>query len=500
MAVVAALLMSLVFLALTSADTPAVAATAPPPPPPGGTCPPVNLVLNTGTTLYQFDPLSGAQVSAVPLAAPGSGQAYGDIAYDDTGTTLYGITYPSSNVLYTIDPATGTFSHPTPLVGAAFADVATEPLGSTGPPGSWNGLSAESNGNLLLGSHTTNWVYDLDPVTGRTTHFAAFPTGIVSSGDFLTLPDGQILAVGINYDNPGNPFPSIFYLIDPTTRAMTEIGTGPWTFCAAQSGGNIYLATSDGAINSIAISALPATANSAALPTQRLSDPALPFFGATSVQDAGTCNVPAATSYTVAKTASTVGPVMPGATVIYTLTVTNTGTSPYPPLAAASVDTLFGVTDDAHYVPGSVRADAGSVTVVGNTLSWIGPLAVAPASGSRVTITYQVKVNNPDTGDGMLLNSVAATAAGGSCATAAACTSKIPVQSPPTATAHPSTHPRTALTVRSPTVSAGAAALRSADPLARTGSDTRAELLLAALLLTAGLLLVVAGGHRRRNG
>lgn len=133
-------------------------------------------------------------------------------------------------------------------------------------------------------------------------------------------------------------------------------------------------------------------------------------------------------SYTVQKTAD-VTTVHPGGTVNYTVTVTNTGEwaydadAPDPFKQAKFTDDLSGVTDDATYVDGSATEGA---TVSGNTLSWAGDLAV----GQTKTITYAVTVNNPDTGDKQLENTVTTpTDIGGGCATDGGCATTTPVQS-----------------------------------------------------------------------
>jgi uncharacterized repeat protein (TIGR01451 family) len=136
-----------------------------------------------------------------------------------------------------------------------------------------------------------------------------------------------------------------------------------------------------------------------------------------------TCQVsiPSA-SYTVTKTAST-ATVNPGDTITYTVTVANTGQVAYTTDRPASFrDNLSAVLDDATYVDGS--ATNGAV-VDGKTLTWSGPL---PVDGTQ-TITYQVRVNKPDTGDKSITNAVTPTGPGGRCATANDCTTTTAVRS-----------------------------------------------------------------------
>nr|WP_243869459.1 hypothetical protein [Amycolatopsis granulosa] len=113
--------------------------------------------------------------------------------------------------------------------------------------------------------------------------------------------------------------------------------------------------------------------------------------------DAAACrtDTPVA-SYTVAKSASA-GKALPGDTITYTMTVTNTGQADYTAEnPAAFSDNLAAVLDDATY-----NNDAtNGAQYVAPVLSWSGPLAV----GQTVTVTYSVTVGNPDSGDHQLTN------------------------------------------------------------------------------------------------
>jgi uncharacterized repeat protein (TIGR01451 family) len=153
----------------------------------------------------------------------------------------------------------------------------------------------------------------------------------------------------------------------------------------------------------------------------------------TSTTPGNNCDPPCTTttpisSLTITKKASTTQ-ANPGDKVTYTVTITNTGQTPL--TGATFTDDLTKVLDDATY-----NNDApASVTYTAPNLTWTGNLAV----GASATITYSVKVNNPDAGDHRLTNTVTSTTPGTNCD----CTTTTPVsgltitKKASTATAHP---------------------------------------------------------------
>jgi len=116
-----------------------------------------------------------------------------------------------------------------------------------------------------------------------------------------------------------------------------------------------------------------------------------------------TTTTPVTGSFTVSKSVNPASgsSVHPGQSVRYTLTVT-AGDAPVND--ASLTDDLSQVLDDAAY-DNDVSSSAGTGGVSGSTVTWTAPTLTA---GQIVTITYSVTVDDPDLGDGILTNVVAA--------------------------------------------------------------------------------------------
>ncbi|MET8143648.1 hypothetical protein ABZU32_25380, partial [Sphaerisporangium sp. NPDC005288] len=108
---------------------------------------------------------------------------------------------------------------------------------------------------------------------------------------------------------------------------------------------------------------------------------------------------------TVASGAATV---VAAGTVAYTITIANTGQTPY--IGATVSAALADVLDDAVY-NGDATATSGTVTYAAPTLTWTGNLAV----GATATVTFTVTTGNPISGDGVLTTTVTSAATGANC-------------------------------------------------------------------------------------
>jgi uncharacterized repeat protein (TIGR01451 family) len=133
-----------------------------------------------------------------------------------------------------------------------------------------------------------------------------------------------------------------------------------------------------------------------------------------------------APALTIAQSAD-VTSVVPGGTVHYTITVTDSGQTSYP--GATLTDSLTGVLDDATY-NNDARATAGSVSFTTPNLTWTGALS----SGQTATITYSVTVHSSaNAHDATLTDTVTSPTPGNNCPTGSTdphCSTTVTVAAP----------------------------------------------------------------------
>ncbi|WDN56458.1 CARDB domain-containing protein [Streptomyces clavuligerus] len=120
---------------------------------------------------------------------------------------------------------------------------------------------------------------------------------------------------------------------------------------------------------------------------------------------------------TIAKKQNGPATVKAGATVEYTITVTNTGATAYPAAGPASfTDDLSELLDDVRY-NGDATATRGTTTYDEPVLTWSGALA----PGENATITFSVTTNARTFGDLKLINTVVSDTPGNNCPARSVC-------------------------------------------------------------------------------
>jgi len=273
------------------------------------TCAPVPIWANTADRLISYSGTTFAELSNVPLA-----REYGDIAWSTDGSRLFAVDYDAGTGvipnLRQIDPATGAELSARPISGPM--------LTQTTVPGqsaySANALTALDASTLLVGSYSSRAIYRLDIASGQTTLWTQFPATISSAGDFFQLPDGDVLAFGIQ--TSGDTTKSLAYRIHPD-GSLIFLGTLPRMHGGAQSGGYVYMVTPTGDLSRVAVTAIPTT-NAGSFPFTVVRSGGPAYYGASSVQDASAC---VGLQVTKTPTPATITGV--GQTVMYSFTVSN---------------------------------------------------------------------------------------------------------------------------------------------------------------------------------
>ena len=142
---------------------------------------------------------------------------------------------------------------------------------------------------------------------------------------------------------------------------------------------------------------MPTAASTAAIAVTTVASTGLPFYGATSVGDAGECS-----ALVTSKSVSPSGTVQPGQTLTYTLTFDNSAGGAITN-ALDYTDHLGGVLDDATITTAPALASGSGLSVSAVSGGAFTVTGQVPANTTS-TVTYSVKVNAPDTGDHALTN------------------------------------------------------------------------------------------------
>jgi uncharacterized repeat protein (TIGR01451 family) len=395
----------------------------------GSTCPPGTTSSPCRATVPVLTPaLTIVKTASAASATPGQRVTY-TITVTDTGQTPY------TGAVVT-DDLTGLFDD---AVYGADAAATRGAVSYASPVLTWTGNLApgqaatitytvtvdnpETGDNILTNTVTSAapgsncGTGSTDPRCATTVPVATLT--IVNSADVSTTTPGSEIAYTITITNTGqvryegatvtDPLTdvtddSVAFSEDPTTTVGSISYVSPdltWT-------GNLEPGQSATVTFSVTVNN-PDNGDKIITSTLVSADPGStcpPSGPAPACTSTVTVLIPA---LTLAKTATTTT-TTPGSTVGYTVTVTDTGPTPY--TAATVTDSLDGVLADAAY-NNDAAATSGAVSYASPDLTWTGDLE----PGQSVTITYTVTVNNPDTGDKILVNFVTSTDPGSTCPT-----------------------------------------------------------------------------------
>ncbi len=385
----------------------------------------------TDSVLYAVD-VATRTTSTIALSAPVPNVS--DFVWIDG---LIWAVYGEGGRLYRIDPSTG-----------AVTSWTLSSLGVTVPANPYGAQWAYGNGNLGISNNVTGTVYQLaiaDPTgTPRLTMVSSSrgPANTQNDGASYSGPSVDLGVTKTATPNPVASGASLTYtltvrnvgttgstgwavndqlpaqLADPTTPTDGCTITGGALACT---GGPLAPGESATITVTGSVDATACFTNSATVVGNE-QDPVL----ANNTDNATVCPPDVSPpSFTVSKAVTPDGSLSPGDSATYTVTVTNTGETPYTDDAPASfVDNLANVVDDAALDPASIDASAGTATysTTDRALSWSGPLGV----GATATVSYTVTVGSPPAGDHLLTNAVIPGGTG-TCATATSCTTETPV-------------------------------------------------------------------------
>ena len=422
----------------------------------GNNCPAGNTDARCSITVT-VSGLTISQTAGTSTAAPG-GVVHYTITVTNTGQTPY------TGAALT-DPLAGVLDDAAYNGDAATTPAATGTLGYASQTLSWTGNLALAATVTITYSVTvkkpdtgdgtlTNTVTSATPGSNRPTTSGTDPRctatvtvaglAITNTANVATATPGGIVRYTATFHNTGRvPYTGITIASDITDVLDDAVPNGDQT-ATDQNGATAGQLTLTGTgITWTGDIPVGGTVTVTGTVTVKSPDPGNKTMTSTLTSTAPGSNCPAGSTdpactatvqvltpaLTIVKTASTTS-TTPGATIGYTITVTNTGTAPY--TGATVTDSFTQMADDASYDnDGTATKTSGTLTYdpAALTLTWTGDLA----PGARATITYNVTVSNPDTGDKLVINTVTSTAPGATCppgTTSTSCRITIPVLTP----------------------------------------------------------------------
>ena len=378
-----------------------------------GTLPP-GLSLNASTGLLSGTPTTGGSYSFTVKITDAVGE---------TDTRAATLVVAARVTLTFVSPPAGE-------LGVPYSDQLTF-TGGTGPY-VWSissgslppGLSLNTSTGLLSGTPTTAGTYsytvritDANNQTdtrATTQNVGAGPVIITKTADTTAAAAGTTVHYTVTVRNTGTTAFTGVTFTDPLTGVLDDATYD--NDVAATSGSAAFVTpnvtwTGDlpaGAVATItySVTVKPVGSGNGSMSNTVVST-TLGANCAAGTSDSRCVATVSLLALTIVKTAAG-ATTTPGATVSYTIRVTNSGTAAYAP--ATFADSLSGVLDDATY-NADASATSGTLSYTSPTLTWSGNLA----AGGSATITYSVMVNSPDAGDKSLTNAVTSASAGANC-------------------------------------------------------------------------------------
>lgn len=369
-------------------------------------------------TAYQYPVNANGTLGAPIKTLTMSGANGADIAISPDGTKMYAMEGTGKIRVY--DVATGTLVQ---TINVSFSDNATWVNGNTANYNTLNSLSFGPNNTLYLGGNhydgsagfsggsSSLYVLDLKTVgTGLTASGTAQvlvpgnstnPWGF--AGDFVTLPNGDLLATVNTQDATSKPSKFILYVkkADGTFAAPIDVGqpkvgsTGIVSWGMTFANGSLWLADNQG--NWDRVDRIPTatdTASTVYAATAVNPDSVTAYWGATGSQEVNAqCSSPA---INLTKTAGTVtGPDASGVyTATYTVKAINTSTT--------MAGTYAPITDTQQFDSNLVVQSASWTGKATGSATGAGPYAITTNTtniAANTTDTYTVSIKFTWSGD-----------------------------------------------------------------------------------------------------